>query len=308
MKKLFYILFVLPLLFIACVNNSDEPDPTPPPPPAPPVTVENLNGIWETFYSEKGVLNNQTGQSVGYRVMEYDGFVTTYFKEDTTFQEANAYGDIVIRGKFSISEDTVKFHYRTRFGNDTTTFQNISQIDAQFLKEYKDYVRVLGNSKYSVRDVRRFRNTATAAGLHPGVDKVAVTKEKMLGSWEMYDYYYYINNQIDRTISDQKRAKYKGTVYTFFANGTATAYTPSGKVDITGTIRIVDDVVYTFSQETDPKTGDRISFFTWVTEWKERTLSGTTTPVQTFVDFDQFRNKNNINQIIRTTAYFKKIN
>lgn len=332
MKKLIYILLVLPLIVVSCVDNKDEPTP-----PSIqqlvdiPLSIESIEGTWETYYSEKLVNDNRSG----YRTIDYDGFLTTYYK-DGRFEDRNPFGDLIFSGRFQIlKNDTIAYLYKNKNNVDTVTKRNFSALKgnitngvskSKFLTTYVSAKGTVDKTSYTVTDTRIMRNISNAAGEHPNINKQSIDYSKLVGTWKLYNYSYYSNGSLDNAMSASLTRQYTeagGTKYVFLAGNKIAVYAKDVLV-LQGSIKIVDDVIYikdnakgaksilkglksTAETNADQELPDNQqnpnetdSYYIWLKNWKSAA------DATTFIDFDEFRNANKITEIIKKEVIFLK--
>lgn len=333
MKKLIYILLILPLIVVSCVDNKDEPTP-------PniselvdiPLSIESMEGTWETYYTEKHVNDNKSS----YRTIDYDGFLTTYYK-DGRFEDRNPFGDLIFKGTFRIlRNDTIEYSFKNKNNVDTVTKKNFSALKGtitggvtktKFLSTYVSAKGTVDKTTYIVTDTRIMRNISNAAGEHPNINKQSIDYSKLVGTWQFYNYSYYSNGVLDRAVSAAMTKKYKDnqeTKYIFLPNNRIAVYA-NNIIVAEGSIKIVDDVIYikddikgtksilkALKNNVDTTTSDQSlpdsqqnpneddSFYIWLKNWKSAT------DATTFIDFDEFRNAHNITEIIKKEIIFLK--
>lgn len=320
-KKLTYALFFLFTIGLSsCNSGSEDPEKPTEPEVIDPSSVaeDDLLGTWEVYYSVKKVtqlLSDGTRKDFpSFRNPEYDGFINKFEKSSDgtyTFENQNVLNAIIDKGTYKMIKDTIVMNVTMHDGRDTSFVSKdiISQLytDKSSLTVYKFFN---SGSSFVVKDARSMRKYGT--DIHPGVEKVDVTGNinKLLGSWEVYDYAMILNGTYLRNYSTVYLDTIKGNVYTLEYNSNNDLrcnlkYKEYDKVtgnefwnNINCSTSVVDDIIYAF-YEVEDENGKREkkSFFLWVTDWSN----------DIFVSFNEYRTDKNPENIYTEKRWVQKV-
>ncbi len=250
---IFSSIFVL-FLFGSCSTNSNgsDDDNNNNNNNSKPITPENVLGTWEIYYFTKRMrpAGTQSGTGTTRRHAEYDGYRITFENERKTYFETNPLKQKTINGTYSVDESTssITLKYASpHSGKDSTTVMRITRMDdgGSLYTRVIEYPLSVGDLKYEVEDIQYLRNIDKAPNAHPNVDKVALSRENMTGSWKVKKY----TKTIDGTVDSAAGDTIVNSVYKFDKDYTYKAYSPDGEFIQHGPYAITDDVIHMYNSE-----------------------------------------------------------
>lgn len=308
MKKNLFILPILLLMAMSCVNNEDENNPVIPPvvEPSLPLTAENMTGEWEQYYFSKQVAKKDGSMNESYRWTDWDGF-TTVFYDGNKYFEKNVNEDVIKEGKYEIVKDSIRFTFIDTTGVEKKTKVHIESLSSKRFSEVSRYESSVigGTGKYAITDKRLWRNTKNMPGEHPDVTKMDISKDKLVGKWEIYDCQVFFDGKLDKTVSLSQLAPYKGHKIEFDADYKFAELEISNPA--IGTYKIVDDVIHMFYP--DPQAWKGVGSSTlWLTNWGKENIGGVQT--EFFSDNEKWRDYStdkNKGVLVERKFFYKRV-
>lgn len=269
-KKILILLSVVSfiLIFSSCASNSDKKGGGSKLPGENPdlsetgddidITVENLKGTWELFFT-----NKKRNTTKAMRMAEDDG-ATVQFLANGTYIEKNSLGEelldtpgyYTIVGNKPSKQDTLKFSFKSpTTGIDTTSTAYIYQLTKDvFIRQEKYTIKDQKNPSilYNVVDMLYFRrvpvtNPDKTFGLMGKKEKYEfITNDYINGTWMLAE-------TMEQSSTDGVNWGKLNSVYEE-ANGTTYKFDkttkkfvetgPNGEVAAEGDYRLIDDVIH----------------------------------------------------------------
>ncbi len=323
MRKILYILLFALIGLVSCSNNNDEKKGDEWIPPTPPTDLleDQILGTWETYYSQKEIqVKFSSGVQTtypGFRLTEYDGFKTTFFKDPATgeykFKTFNVLYDLIEEGTYRTKVDSVLFEWKSKHtGKDTTTYQRIREIGATdgVVKWFRNYPgRTADGTKYNITDTRANReintNPTATNGVNPAKVKIDFD-DLSKGKWQINGFFRYYGEDIDPVYNEKMGKVLIGTTFDFYTEGGDRRCIMRGYnrdtdkwEEVDYPVTVVDDVIYFFYKKKVPidkgENGEEFqlvneSFFLWVYEKKS---------ANAFTDYKEERSESNLSKIVK---------
>lgn len=248
MNKYFTFLFAVILILTGCTKNGDEPKPVAPEKVF--LTIDNVAGTWEVYYSLRAV---DGGYSL--RDLSIDGARITYNK-NYTYTDYKLDGSIDTKGTFRILEpDSIevtileKKGKRLKSGEEERKVHIIQLTDKKMTRSHKYQVlnRNTMEETFLFRNINKISSPNETPDLPDALKKTIIDRNKLLGTWEIYyvEQRFYHGSELIEILEPERPL---GTILRYYTENGVDKFQQTDSEGVTsGTIRIVDDVIHMFN-------------------------------------------------------------